>query len=294
MTTPTIPSVPPAAAAAGDYASADAGASVDRCGRQACTVHQVWRMTTAARHAAGPHCCLDHVPTAPWSETGDSSNIMSDIHAYTRLTALCPGLRGWAGTRKVKPIWILLKQETVSGSGISWAVCKSAPRSRQITTPAPHHLVFYRPDALPAAQPTVSKHWRDNIVSDLANKKFHQAGIRLLLWYFNTTKSDFLQQRSAAFIGAVNHLLAFLQVMYLAWDKMSPWPQPHENHLDTNSMPIRLSLQLRQHLPSAMLMLCIIRYQFTEVTGPLNTSNGNGWKMTAPQHKNHTLEKKML
>ena len=41
-----------------------------------------------------------------------------------------------------KPIWILLKQETVSGSGISWAVCKSAPRSRQITTPAPHRSVF--------------------------------------------------------------------------------------------------------------------------------------------------------
>jgi len=38
----------------------------------------------------------------------------------TRLTALCPGLPGWAGTRNVKPIWILLKQETVSGSGISW------------------------------------------------------------------------------------------------------------------------------------------------------------------------------
>jgi len=27
-------------------------------------------------------------------------------------------------------------KETVSGSGISWDVCKSAPRSRQITTPA--------------------------------------------------------------------------------------------------------------------------------------------------------------
>ena len=74
--------------------------------------------------------------------------------------ALCPGLPGWADTRKVKPIWILLKQETVSGSGIRWAICKSAPRSRQITTPAPHHSVFYRPDALPATQPTVSKHWR--------------------------------------------------------------------------------------------------------------------------------------
>ena len=62
--------------------------------------------------------------------------------------------------QKGKPIWILLKQETVSGSGIRWAICKPAPRSSQITTPVPHHSVFYRPDALPAAQPTASKHRR--------------------------------------------------------------------------------------------------------------------------------------
>jgi len=73
--------------------------------------------------------------------------------------ALFPGVPRWAGTRKVKPIWISLKQETVSGSGISWDICKSAPHSRQITTPTPHRSVFYRPDALPAAQPTASKHW---------------------------------------------------------------------------------------------------------------------------------------
>ena len=36
-----------------------------------------------------------------------------------------------------------MKQETVSGSGISWAICKSASCSRQITTPAPHHSVFF-------------------------------------------------------------------------------------------------------------------------------------------------------
>ena len=82
-------------------------------------------------------------------------------YTHTHLMALFPGLPGWAGTRKVKPIWILLKQETVSGSGISWVICKSAPCSRQITMPAPHYSVFYRPDALPAAQPTASKHWRD-------------------------------------------------------------------------------------------------------------------------------------
>ena len=85
---------------------------------------------------------------------------------YTRLTALFLALPGWASTRKVKPIWILLKQETVSGSG--WAICKSAPSSRQMTTPAPHHSVFYRPDALPVAQATASKHWRPNSVKSIS------------------------------------------------------------------------------------------------------------------------------
>ena len=32
------------------------------------------------------------------------------------------------------------------------------------TTPAPHHSGFYRPDALPAAQPTVSKHCQQNCI----------------------------------------------------------------------------------------------------------------------------------
>jgi len=38
---------------------------------------------------------------------------------------------------------ILLEQETVSGSGISWATGKSAPRNRQITTPAPNYSSFF-------------------------------------------------------------------------------------------------------------------------------------------------------
>ena len=71
-----------------------------------------------------------------WTEL----NTHARAHACTvhvRLTALFPGLPGWAGTRKVKPIRILLKLETVSGSGISWDICKSAPRCRQITTLEP-------------------------------------------------------------------------------------------------------------------------------------------------------------
>ena len=76
-------------------------------------------------------------------------------YTHTRLTALCPGLPGWAGTRKVKPIWILLKQKTASGSGISWAICKSARRSRQITTPAYHHSSFLQVGC-PSCRPTNS------------------------------------------------------------------------------------------------------------------------------------------
>ena len=90
-------------------------------------------------------------------------------HTHTLLPALCPGLPGWAGTRKVKSIWILLEQEIVSGSGISWA-CASLhlapdrqPR-QQLTT-----QFFYRPDALPAAQPTVSKHWRHTTTHQLVD-----------------------------------------------------------------------------------------------------------------------------
>ena len=64
---------------------------------------------------------------------------------------------------KTNPIWILMKQETVSGSDISWAICKSTPHSTHITTPAPHHSSFHssffnRPDALSAIQPRASKH----------------------------------------------------------------------------------------------------------------------------------------
>ena len=101
------------------------------------------------------------------NSNNESFSQCDNIHTHNvtqnHLMALCLGLPGWAGTRKVKPIRILLKQETVSGSGISWAMCKSAPCSRQITMPAPHHSVFYRPDALPAAQPTASKPKCENI-----------------------------------------------------------------------------------------------------------------------------------
>jgi len=41
-----------------------------------------------------------------------------------------------------EPIWILLKHKTVSGTGVSWTLGKSASRPRQITIPAPTASFF--------------------------------------------------------------------------------------------------------------------------------------------------------
>jgi len=60
-------------------------------------------------------------------------------------------------TRKGKTNLDLLEQKIVSGSGICWVIMQDCTSS-QTTTPTSHHSVFYRPDALPAAQPTASKH----------------------------------------------------------------------------------------------------------------------------------------
>jgi len=87
-------------------------------------------MSDLYHQAPHSHVSLHHSPppVSIWTS--------AQTHTHNRVTALCPGLAGWAGTRKVKPVWILLKQETMlSGSGISLAVCKSTHRSRQISTP---------------------------------------------------------------------------------------------------------------------------------------------------------------
>ena len=93
--------------------------------------------------------------TQKWKDNVENRGMrVNYYYYYNRFTAL------WilSGTTqmsryqkgKTKTNLDFLEQETVSGSGISWAICKSAPRPRQITMPTLHHSVFYRPDALPA------------------------------------------------------------------------------------------------------------------------------------------------
>jgi len=120
------------------------GADGPRCGASVDESACHHRHSAHTPDAASPvHTCTHtHTCTRTHTHAHAHARTHTHTHTHTRLTTLCPGLSRRAGTRKVEPIWILLEQETVSGSGIYWAICKSAPRSRQITAPAPHHSVF--------------------------------------------------------------------------------------------------------------------------------------------------------
>jgi len=68
----------------------------------------------------GDSCQITHTHTHPFNGT------------FSRTTRV-------GRYQKAKPFWILLKQETVRGSGISWAYASLHLAPDRITTPAPHH-----------------------------------------------------------------------------------------------------------------------------------------------------------
>ena len=89
-------------------------------------------------------------------------------HTHTRLTAHCPGLPRWSGTRQLKPIWILLKQEivttTTTDSEWQWhqlghmQVCTSLQTDNHASTSL---LSFLQAECPSCRQPRVWKHWRN-------------------------------------------------------------------------------------------------------------------------------------
>jgi len=68
-------------------------------------------------------------------------------------------VQDYPGEPVPEPIWILLKQETVSGSRISWNIFKSATHPRQITTKA-SPVSFLQAGCPSSAQPMAAKHLR--------------------------------------------------------------------------------------------------------------------------------------
>ena len=80
--------------------------------------------------------------------------------------------------------------------------------------PAPHHSVFYRLDALPAAQPTASKHWR-------------QASNRKETTKLNHSYSQFFAERQHIILAVINNTptvgLADIASIYLFGMEFLRW-----------------------------------------------------------------------
>ena len=93
-------------------------------------------------------CCLLHV-TLEHGLAGTSASEVTTLWRYTNLFSII------IITRKVIPIWIFLKQETVASAAL-YVSLHLAPGRQPHQHPTTQF--FYRPDALPAAQPTASKH----------------------------------------------------------------------------------------------------------------------------------------
>ena len=99
-------------------------------------------------HSVCPHCRQYHNLFSYFRVTQDCFQ-QTDRHTHTCLTALFLGLPGWAGTRKAKPIWILLK-------GWQWhqldrmLVCTSLLTDNHAST---HHSVFLQVGC-PSCRPT--------------------------------------------------------------------------------------------------------------------------------------------
>jgi len=75
-----------------------------------------------------------------------------------------------------------LEQETVSGSGIRLAIYKSAPCTRQITTPAPHYSVFLQASC-PSCHPTNSV----KALKALPDTQYYSYNHIMALWTLSRT-----------------------------------------------------------------------------------------------------------
>jgi len=86
---------------------------------------------------------------------------MCPTNHHNRFTALFPGPPGWAGARR--ELLDFMVQEKINRGRHNHPAGRHSIRTNQCPpSPSP---IFYRPDALPAAEPTVSKQWRQLVHS---------------------------------------------------------------------------------------------------------------------------------
>ena len=175
------------------------------------------------------------------------------IHLTTTLLHLFNGLfsrTSWLSQpRKMNHSGFYWSKRWWGGSGISWTICISfAPCSRQTTMPVPHHSDFYKPDALPAAQPTTSKHWRQyNNTSKMMKYLSVMCSLHLVtwtclcaMWHFFYSTDAFLSRLiinllndilcSTAYFAPANFILFYGHLWYFSLTALTLLAGYQEEH----------------------------------------------------------------
>jgi len=98
----------------------------------------------------------------PWNLLSSMTHTHTHTH-HNHFTALFPGPSGWASAKR--KLLDFLVQGRFTEADISTIRLGATPSG--LTSAHLHHPpIFYRPDAFPAAQPTVPKRWRQLAHSD--------------------------------------------------------------------------------------------------------------------------------
>jgi len=95
-----------------------------------------------------------------WQKMYEIKHTTTTTH-HNRFTAFFPEPPGWAGARR-ELLDFMVHAKINRGRHTDHPAGRHSIWTNQcLPPPSPH--IFYRPDALPAAQPTVPKHWRQHI-----------------------------------------------------------------------------------------------------------------------------------
>jgi len=121
-----------------------------------------YRLIHTVTHINNPHFCS----TGPFQRLRGYSVTMPvrTTPHHNRFTALFPGPPGWTSARR-EFLDFMMQGKINRGRHTDHPAGRHSILTNQwLPPPSPH--IFNRPYALPAAQPTASKHWRQLVHSD--------------------------------------------------------------------------------------------------------------------------------
>ena len=178
------------------------------------------RGVTVRRHR------LTGARTAPPCRTASASTLTVSVpatHPFNGPFSVTPQVSRY---QKHNTSLDFTEEETVSGSCINWAVCKSAPCSRQITTPAPPPLTFLQ-TGCPSCRPTKALRaslWRKSFSLHPTSFPFHiPSFLRALSVLRNTPYLDItlLIQRCQGGSAVETHFVHFQPERSLSSDEFT-------------------------------------------------------------------------